>query len=72
MTGHAADIVDLTNGNELLFKKIIELNLPFDQIIDEFGFRWVHVSYDSKRNRKDILQARKDPQGKTVYIRPSL
>lgn len=72
MSGHAADIVDLTNGNELLFKKIIELNLPFDQIIDEFGFRWVHVSFDPKRNRKEVLQARKDSNGKTVYIRPSL
>jgi hypothetical protein len=72
MTGQAADIVDLTHGNEFLFKKIKELNLPFDQMIDEFGFRWVHISYDPKRNRKDILQAVKDAKGKTVYIRPTI
>jgi len=72
MTGQAADIIDLTNGNEYLFKKIKELKLPFDQMIDEFGFRWVHVSYDPKRNRREILQARKDAKGKTIYVKPNL
>lgn len=69
MTGHAADIIDLTNGNEFLFKKIKGLKLPFDQMIDEFGFRWVHVSYDPKRNRKEVLQAKKDAKGKTIYVK---
>jgi len=72
MTGHAADIVDFTNGNEYLFKKVKELKLPFDQMIDEFGFRWVHISYDPTRNRRQILQAVKDAAGKTVYITPNL
>jgi hypothetical protein len=72
LTGHAADIIDLTNGNEFLFKKIKDLKLPFDQMIDEFGFRWVHISFDPKRNRKEILQAVKDAKGKTIYIRPQL
>jgi zinc D-Ala-D-Ala carboxypeptidase len=72
MTGQAADIIDLTHGNEFLFKKIKELTLPFDQMIDEFGLRWVHVSYDPSRNRKQILQAKKDALGKTVYVNPNL
>lgn len=72
VTGQAADIIDLTHGNESLFRKIKELNLPFDQLIDEFGFRWVHVSYDPVRHRKAILQAIKDAKGKTVYITPSI
>ena len=72
MTGQAADIIDLIHGNESLFKKISELNLPFDQMIDEFNFRWVHVSYDPIRHRKDILQAQKDAKGKTVYVRPNI
>lgn len=72
MTGHAADIIDLTNGNEALFKRIKALNLPFDQMIDEFGFRWVHVSFDPKRNRREILQAKKDANGKTIYVHPNL
>jgi hypothetical protein len=72
MTGHAADIIDLNNGNEKLFKKIKELNLPFDQVIDEFGFRWVHVSYDPARNRRQILQAVKNGRGQTIYVTPAL
>jgi len=72
MSGHAADIVDFTNGNEYLFNKIKELNLPFDQMIDEFNFRWVHVSYDPSRNRRQILQAQKDANGKTIYVNPDL
>ncbi|MFL5764307.1 MAG: D-Ala-D-Ala carboxypeptidase family metallohydrolase [Bacteroidia bacterium] len=72
MLGQAADIIDLTNGNEKLFKKIKALKLPFDQMIDEFGFRWVHVSYDIKRQRGQILQAVRDAKGKTVYIQPKL
>ncbi len=72
MTGHAADIIDLTNGNEFLFKRIKDLKLPFDQMIDEFGFRWVHVSFDPKRNRREILQARKDAAEKTIYVKPNL
>ncbi len=72
MTGHAADIIDLNNGNENLFKKIKQLNLPFDQMIDEFGFRWVHVSYDPVRNRRQILQAVKNGRGQTVYVTPAI
>jgi hypothetical protein len=72
MLGQAADIVDYTNGNEFLFRKIKELNLPFDQLIDEFGFRWVHVSYDPSRNRRQILQARKDARGQTIYVNPGI
>jgi hypothetical protein len=41
-------------------------------MIDEFGFRWVHVSYDPARNRRDVLQAVKDAKGKTIYIRPNI
>jgi hypothetical protein len=68
VTGQAADIVDHNNGNEFLFRKIIELNLPFDQLINEFDYRWVHVSYDPTRNRRQILKAVKDAAGRTVYL----
>jgi zinc D-Ala-D-Ala carboxypeptidase len=67
LTGHAADIEDYQNGNEYLLRKIVELKLPFDQIINEFGFKWVHVSFDPKRNRRQILEAVKDKNHKTVY-----
>ena len=67
LTGHAADIQDLKNGNEYLLRKIVELKLPFDQIINEFGYKWIHVSFDPKRNRRQLLEAVKDKNSKTVY-----
>lgn len=67
LTGHAADIEDFKNGNEYLLHKIVELKLPFDQIINEFGYQWVHVSFDPTRNRRQVLEAVKDTQHKTVY-----
>ena len=56
-TGQAADIrtvEDTVEENKKIFDLAQELNLPFDQLIDEYNFDWVHVSY-SPRNRKQIL-----------------
>ena len=56
-TGQAADIrslEDTREENKKLFDLIKELNLPFDQLIDEKNFRWIHVSF-SKNPRKQIL-----------------
>lgn len=58
MLGQAADIrtvEDTKEENKKLFNLIKELDLPFDQLIDEYNFNWVHVSY-SNRNRKQILK----------------
>lgn len=55
--GQAADIrtvEDTIEENKKLFDLAQELNLPFDQLIDEYNFDWVHVSY-SPRNRRQIL-----------------
>lgn len=55
--GQAADIrskQDTKEENKKLFDLIQKLDLPFDQLIDEYNFNWVHVSYSS-RNRKQIL-----------------
>lgn len=55
MTGQAADItVGSPDSNKKLFNLIIEMDLPFDQLIDEKNFRWIHVSYSNK-HRKQIL-----------------
>lgn len=55
MTGRAADI---TGGspkeNKRLFYLIQELGLPFDQLIDEKHFSWVHVSYREGANRGEV------------------
>ena len=55
MLGLAVDItVGSSNKNKILFNLIIDLNLPFDQVIDEKNYRWIHVSYSDKP-RKQIL-----------------
>ena len=55
LTGEAADI---TAGNAVENKKLFDLaqglKLPFDQIIDEKNFAWVHISY-GRRNRRQVL-----------------
>lgn len=54
--GEAADI---TAGspveNERLFELVQELGLPFDQLIDERGYSWIHLSYVGVTNRKEVL-----------------
>lgn len=55
--GQAVDIrtiEDTKEENKKLFDLIIELNLPFDQLINEYDYDWIHVSY-SPRNRRQIL-----------------
>jgi zinc D-Ala-D-Ala carboxypeptidase len=52
--------------NKMVFD-YIKNNLNFDQLINEFNYAWVHVSYDSKgKQRKQILDATK-VGGKIVY-----
>lgn len=53
--GQAADIkIGSPEENKKLFDLIQKLKLPFDQLIDEYNFSWVHVSYGPK-NRRQIL-----------------
>ena len=65
--------MDYRNGpeNEEVFHYIRE-NLPFDQLIWEFGTNerpdWVHVSYNSDgEQRGQILAAKRNSKGKTYY-----
>ena len=58
MKGCAADIVGTPatkEENEYLFELIQSLFLPFDQIINEKDFSWVHVSHRPNKNRKQVL-----------------
>ena len=45
----------------------IKANLPHDQIINEFNFQWIHVSFRSSGNRKQSLAAYKNAIGQTKY-----
>lgn len=57
MNGQAADIdTGDRQQNKLLFE-YIRKNLPFDQLIDESNFAWVHISYRADgKNRKQVLK----------------
>lgn len=53
--GLAADITaGSAEENKILFELVQELNLPFDQLIDEKNFSWIHVSVSNKP-RKQVL-----------------
>ena len=68
--GQAADIrtvSDLPEDNKRLRDLIVELNLPIDQLIDEYGCDWIHVSHRASGNRGQLLSAIRKG-GKTVYI----
>lgn len=54
--GEAADIVVPGMAPEAVAQTIIDLRLPYDQVIIERanGKAWVHVSY-SPRNRREVL-----------------
>jgi len=65
-TGEAVDISCNAIGNEALFAKIQEMNLPFDQLINEFNFAWIHVSF-GPRHRRQIFRAVSE-NGKTKYL----
>ena len=62
ITGEAADIRTLSDRaweNRQLFDLIQKLGLPFDQLIDEYNYDWVHVSFREGRNRREVLHVRK-------------
>jgi uncharacterized protein YcbK (DUF882 family) len=55
MLGQAADISAGTiEENKKLFQLAQNLKLPYDQLIDEYGYSWVHISY-GPRNRRSVL-----------------
>lgn len=60
LRGEAADIDTGSRlENQHLARMIVQLNLPFDQLIDEANYAWVHVSYKRVgENRGQILRMR--------------
>ncbi len=70
MHGQAADIVCFAIPTKELFKRILQLGLPFDQIIYEGGRTsiWVHVSFEADGgNRGEILAASFPKSGGVKY-----
>lgn len=68
MKGQAADIEAYSRSkadNKTLFELLRKLGLPFDQLINEFDYDWIHVSF-GPQNRRTVLAAVKQG-GKTIY-----
>lgn len=56
LRGEAADITTGSKeNNRKLFDLIVASDIPFDQLIDESGYRWLHISYCKDYNRKQVL-----------------
>ena len=52
------EAIDLDAGSKEENKKLFEYiknYLDFDQVINEYNYSWVHVSYSKTKNRKQIL-----------------
>lgn len=69
--GRAIDI-DMDGSDKGITNKMvfdyIKNNLSFKQLINEFDYSWVHVSYDPKasKQKNEVLEAYKE-KGKTKY-----
>lgn len=65
------EALDIDQGNKKDNKEIFDFikdNLEFDQLINEFDYDWVHVSYNtSGKQRKSVLDAIKEGRA-TKYI----
>lgn len=69
LRGQAADIQSAAMSVLELFKTVIRLGLPFDQLIYEARSatsKWVHVSHDVARTRGEVRIAEFDANGKPV------
>lgn len=67
--GRAVDMEDYTRDpkkNKELFDLIRNLKLPYKQLINEYDYNWIHVSYDKNNLKQETLQAIK-VRNKTIY-----
>lgn len=71
LKGMAIDIDMDGTDNGVTNKDIfdyIKNNLTFTQLINEFDYSWVHVSYDENNLKKETLKATKQ-NGRTTYTK---
>ena len=61
ITGQAADIQSVSKSkadHKKLFELAQRLRLPYDQLIDEYDYKWVHISFNPRGNRRQVLHVR--------------
>lgn len=56
LLGQAADITAGTpEDNRELYALACRMHLPFDQLIDEHGMQWIHISYGPRHRRQAFV-----------------
>lgn len=68
LQGLAADIrtiEDTPEENKKLWDIVIKKGIVFDQMINEFNYNWIHISFSSKCRMQKLIS--KKVNGKTVY-----
>lgn len=61
ITGQAADIQSVSKSkadHKKLFELAQRLRLPYDQLIDEYDYKWVHISFNNRGNRRQVLHVK--------------
>ena len=53
--GQAADITGGSKEENMKLFNLIKDNFNFRQLIDEYDYKWVHVSFDATDNKKQII-----------------
>lgn len=66
LIGQAADIETSHLTIEQLYQRIKNSSLPFDQLIQEFGY-WVHISFNPAGGRKQCFRAIRE-NGRVKYL----
>lgn len=71
LEGKAADIVCPGLPVKKLFRRVVELGLPFEQLIYEGGRQavWVHVACVRGSAKREIMTATFPPEGGVTYTR---
>jgi len=68
--GEALDLQFWESGemnNKKIYDWILSSGVDFDQMINEFDYSWIHISFKEFKNRKQVLEAYKDEDGDTRY-----
>jgi uncharacterized protein YcbK (DUF882 family) len=61
ITGQAADIQSVSKSkadHKKLFELAQRLRLTYDQLIDEYDYKWVHISFNTRGNRRQVLHVK--------------
>ncbi len=69
--GQAADLKFIDSDghvdNQQIWDCVLGCGLEFDQMINEFDYSWIHISFNKGNNRKQLLEAYRGADGKTKY-----